>query len=183
MREAMCGALLALLLMPRPATAQGCRPQGSDTILTVVAGPAFANRAGNTPLDRFVTSQAQTFSGARAYSPDTLGKLAFDDLSLVLPYDGQRHVFTGPRLAAVLDDAGASGHGASVNGIDGYQIDFSAADILRLHPILALCRDGQRLGIGDLGPGFIVYAPQAGERPSDAEFARMVWGVYFIRPL
>jgi hypothetical protein len=175
--------ILALAPAPLAAAAQGCHPRGNETIITIVADPAIANRPGTTPLDQFASHQDQTFAVARAYSSDALGALALDDVAIVLPYDGQRHTFTGRRLAALLRDAGAAGRGVTVQGIDGYHIDFSAGDLATLSPILALCRDGQRLGIGDLGPGFLVFAPHAGEKPSDEEFGRMVWGVYFLRPL
>jgi hypothetical protein len=182
MRTTIGVTVLALLLAPL-AAAQGCHPRGNETIVTIVADATIANRPGTTPIDQFASHQDQTFAAARAYSSDALGALALDDVTIVLPYDGKRHTFSGPTLATLLRDAGAAGRGVTVQGIDGYHIDFSAADLAALNPILALCRDGQRLGIGDLGPGFIVFAPANGEKPSDEEFGRMVWGVYFLRPL
>ncbi len=82
----------------------------------------------------------------------------------------------------MLEAAGGAHGGIVAHGIDGYRMEFSAAELAALQPILALCRDGRMLGIGDLGPAFVVYAPAHGPTPSDDEFARMIWGVYLIEP-
>jgi hypothetical protein len=144
---------------------------------------ASPNRPGNTPADQFVTHQEHTFAKAHAFTADALAGLPLQDLPMVLPYDGKAQVLTGPPLPAVLDAAGAPNGGVTVQGIDGYHIDFSAADLAALRPILAVCNDGEMLGIGDLGPGYLVYAPKANATPNDEEFSRMVWGVYWLVPL
>ncbi len=177
----LAGIWLALLT-PGAAGAASCQPQGRAVVVTVTGEVTHANRSGNTPLDRFITEQDHKFERARAFTTDELGGLVLSDLSMVLPYDGKRHVFTGPSLEAVLSAAGLKG-GITIQGIDGYHVDFPAADIAALRPVLAVCMDGQALGIGDLGPAFVVFPPKANDTPDDDEFHRMVWGIYVIKPM
>ena len=170
------------MLAPGLADAASCQPQGRAVIVTVAGEMAHPNRAGNTQLDRFITEQEHKFAKARSFTTDELGGLALVDLSIVLPYDGKRHVFTGPKLAAVLGAAGVTG-GVTIQGIDGYHVDFPAGDVAALDPVLAVCMDGQALGIGDLGPAFVVFSPKANDTPDAEEFHRMVWGIYVIKPI
>jgi hypothetical protein len=174
--------MILAVLAPCAASAASCHPDGGAVVLTVAGDVAAPNRGGNTPTDQFITHQDHTFSKARAFTTDALAALPPRDVPMVLPYDGHPHVFTGPPIAAILAAAGAKG-GITVQGIDTYHVDYSAADLAALNPILALCMDGKPLGIGDLGPGFVVYTPKAHDTPNDDEFARMVWGVYVMTPL
>ncbi len=179
----VCCLTLALLLGAGADAyaAQECHPHGGAVVLTI-ADSGRANRGAISPLDQFAGSDHQGFKFARAYSftADDLAALPQQAITMVLPYDKQPHLFSGPALATVLRAAGVTQGGLVAHGIDGYRMEFSAEELARLHPILSLCRDGRMHGIGDLGPAFVVYAPAHGPMPSDDEFAKMIWGVYLI---
>lgn len=178
-RISVLAATLAFLLFESAASAQECHPHGGAPIVTVT-GAAKSNRGGISPLDQFAAHQEMKFDHAFALTADDLAALPQQTLAMVLPYDKKQHVFSGPYLSAVLDAAGAGHGGLVAHGIDGYRMEFSAAELAALHPILSLCHDGNMHGVGDFAPAFVVFKPANGSTPNDDEFSKMIWGVYLI---
>jgi len=174
---------IALMAASLPATAIGasCNPGGHAVVLTVVGDITKTNRAGVAPFDAFIAHQSLAFDKAYAFTGDALGALEAETVALVLPFDKQRHVLTGPGLDVLLKEVGAEpGADVVAHGIDGYGVLFPAADIAALHPLVAVCRDSVPLGIGDLGPGYIVFRASTAAGQSVADDERMIWGTYLL---
>lgn len=81
----------------------------------------------------------------------------------------------------MLDAAGATSETIHALALDGYAAALSRADIARDHAILALEMDGRPLGIGDLGPAWIVLPPDPTTGALSEDDAAWVWGVWHIR--
>lgn len=88
--------------------------------------------------------------------------------------------YSGPLLSDVLKEAGATGTTMRVVGLDGYAADFNVAEMAKKDWILALSRSGKSLGIGDLGPLWLVRAQADGETPEVADKEHWVWAAFYI---
>ena len=173
-------AILAAAAGPGPAVA--CALSGTVPVLSVTGSLPASNRPAQGPLDRFLAHQNQTLGRTLRFTADEIARQPQGRVEMLLPYDGQRHVFTGPTLDGLLAAVGGPSGMLRLSGIDGYAVELAADDVRRLRPILAACLDDQPLAVGDLGPLMLVHVPAdtATLRPTDEEFGRMIWGVYLV---
>ncbi|MEM6904314.1 MAG: hypothetical protein AAF568_00325, partial [Pseudomonadota bacterium] len=76
--------------------------------------------------------------------------------------------------------AGAEGPIVTLMALDGYAFDISTEMIALHKPILATHRDGQPLGIGDIGPAVTVFPPTPDPVLAESFSERQVWALFFI---
>lgn len=149
-------------------------------ILTVTGAIANSNRGPFDPAsDRLFLHHNLTLGRSMAFSRETLLRLPQHKVRAnVLALDESE--YSGPALQDVLKEAGATGAACRVVGVDGYAADFPVAEIARKGWVLALTRNGKPLGLGDLGPVWLVRT-QAPDEPADiAGKEGWVWAAFYI---
>lgn len=179
------GAFLPVLALAVFATVGGvaaqeaCQSKGNMPILTVAGDIAQPNRG---PLvetqDRFFAFAERRFDKARSFTADELTALGLVTIQAVSPYDKQTHTLSGPTVASVLEAAGAKGGKIAVQAVDRYEVELTREEVAKLNPILALCKDGKPVGLGDVGPTYFTFATPNG--PTEEDFNRMIWATVFI---
>ena len=88
--------------------------------------------------------------------------------------------WSGPRLMAVLEAAGAGGETVLLTAIDGYTLEIPMAEIRAHDPILAISVDGAALALGDQGPAVVVW-PAGADDDQRQRFADwQIWALYHI---
>lgn len=166
------------------AAEAACPARGTMPILTV-AGAAVTNPDRGGPdkgYDLFHVFRQNEFAKARRFTADDLAALPRRAVSAPSPYDQRVHDFEGPALADVLKAAGAEGASKiALQAIDGYEAEMTAEDARTDSPVLALCRDGVPLGIGDMGPLYTVIPLPAGSKPTAEQASRGVWALFHIK--
>jgi len=159
-----------------PAAAEG------PVMLTVSGKIAHSNRG---PVDPFVDIYFKNldiaFDKAYAFDRDALVALGMHNLSITFPGTDRKLEVEGPLLSDVLKKAGASGATATVTAIDGYAPDIALADLEKWPVVLALKSNGEWLGLGGRGPGWIIYPVDDHPEIPHADDAGWVWAVFYIR--
>lgn len=180
MRRSILPALLAGLLA---ACSAGDTPSSASepVVLTVHGEVAHTNRgAMDAESEPLFARYDMAFAAARSITRDELLALEQGEIRVAYPLGGETHVFTGPRLSAVLDAAGAEDATVIVSAFDGYQRFIPVRNLRDHGVILALTRDGEPLALGNYGPAMLVWprdqdAALAGQNDDD-----WVWGVFAI---
>lgn len=174
-------AVTCLLMVSAAARADEAAPTG-PVILTVSGEIGNSNRGPVDPFsDRFAAFHDLKFDRAYAFDREALRALGRHEVTLKRPDWPAAHRFSGPLLADVLDAAGAQGARVHALALDGYAADLDRAEIARQGALLALDMDGRPLGIGDLGPAWIVLPPDPATGALSEDDAAWVWGVWHIR--
>lgn len=168
-------ALTAMLCLALPALADG------PVLLTVSGAVTKPNRGPVDPdYDKLLAFNEVSFDKARDFDIDALRALPQATVRTDFPKGGETVTFTGPLLADVLAAAGASGQKITIQAMDGYAVEISAAEMLGDGAVVALARDGRPFGIGDFGPTQIVF-PRA-DRPAlkDMPDDWWIWEIFHI---
>jgi len=177
--RALTGAALILAGGATASAQEACPAKGNAVVLTVAGAVSKPNRGAiDEATDRFLVFSERRFEKARSFTTDELAALGMATIRTPSAYDKQVHALTGPTLASVLDAAGAGGGTVKVQAVDRYEAELTREEMAKLNPILALCRNGKPLGLGDLGPVFLAYPTP--ETPTDDDFAKMIWSAVFI---
>lgn len=178
-RIGACLAFLALaLFLVGPAASRA-----EDAVAVTVTGAV--GKPNRPPFDAFSDGffdhYGITFDKAHAFSRRDLVRLGMRRIVLSYPNWSKPITFRGPRLAAVLAAAGATGAKLSVQALDGYLAEFPGTFAAKDQVILAVEADGHPLGIGGRGPAWLVFPPgtKAGQE-TDSD-AGLVWAVFHIK--
>ncbi len=89
--------------------------------------------------------------------------------------------FKGPLLGEVLGRIESAKMKITFTAIDGYTGYLMPEDVDSSDWILALEADGVPLGIGQLGPLWLINTRAEGEKPGDDGRRRWVWGVFYMK--
>ncbi len=85
-------------------------------------------------------------------------------------------VFTGPLLADVLRQAGATGPIAQMTALNDYQVRMPLDEVLPYRPILARRANGEILAVRDKGPLFLIFPyDDLAEVRNDLFHSRSIW--------
>ncbi|MEX0277335.1 MAG: hypothetical protein AB3N19_07420 [Ruegeria sp.] len=121
-------------------------------------------------------------NGAAGFDANALD--ALDQVEITIPYGpegNQRDIrFSGPRLADVMEMAGAKGNTAKPMAMDGYQSEIGWDSIAEHQPIVATHADGAPMGIGGYGPTMIVFPPTDDEDLAQQQAGQQVWALAYI---
>jgi hypothetical protein len=152
----------------------------TSTVLTVTGNIANTNRGPRTAAsDLFFIHHNLNIGRAMRFSREALLRLPPHEVrAKALKLDEAS--YSGPLLRDVLKEAGATGTTMCVVRLDGDPANFPLAEMAKKDWILALSRDGKALGIGDLGPLWLMRAQAAGETPEVAEQEHWVWAAFYI---
>lgn len=193
-RGLLAAATASGLALSDAAMAAPARPGGSqESAVLTVSGPGVrGNRGPLDPVrDLLLKNHGLAFDSAWTGSAATLAKLPTVEITPHIEYDGQPHRLRGPLLASLLQAAGVDSAGAvargqwiSLQAIDGYRAQLPLAQALQWRMLLVTHMDGQRLGLGGLGPQWAMYdadriAELAG-KPLKERFAQAPWGLYHV---
>ena len=173
--------LAALILV----AAEPVRASGADdfVVLTVSGEVSNPNRG---PVDSFddgiLMALEERFEKARTFAYGDLLALPQDDLVLKYPNWPREIRFRGPRLADILDVAGATGDMVMVQALDGYAPSFERSKLEKAQVILALNADGRPIPLGGRGPLWLVF-PKGALADGDAveDDTGLVWAVFHIK--
>lgn len=85
-------------------------------------------------------------------------------------------VFTGPLLADVLRQAGATGPIAQMTALNDYQVRMPLDEVLPHRPILARRANGEILAVRDKGPLFLIFPyDDLADVRNDLFHSRSIW--------
>jgi len=150
-------------------------------MLTVGGAIAESNRGPSGKEDEtMLGAHDVAFDKGFAVTRAMLAGLPQHTIEIMLPDGTGAAAFNGPRLADVLELAGAAKGTISVVALDGYRIAMEQAFLDAHRPILAIAADGASMAIGDFGPAMIVFPPT-----DDADLQKtfddyQVWAVFYI---
>jgi hypothetical protein len=155
---------------------------GGPVLLTVTGDVANANRGPVDPAqDKLFVFNDVAFEKAMEFDLETLESLPQASVKADFPMGGEVVEFTGPLLADVLAAAGASGEKVTVQAMDGYAVEVSAAELVEKGAVVALARDGKPLGIGGFGPTQIVFPRAEREDLKGMNDDWWIWQIYHIK--
>lgn len=149
-------------------------------ILTVTGTITRANRGPLDPAsDLFFIHHNLSLGRAMRFSREALLRLP-QQTARAKVLKLEEADYSGPLLRDVLKEAGAAGAALRIVGLDGYAADFTLDELAKKDWILALSRDGRPLGVGDLGPLWLMRALAPGEPPDVSESEHWVWAAFYI---
>ncbi len=171
-----------LAMAPLAATAQSGGPTG-PTIVTVSGAKVTPNRlAFDKFRDKLAGSKDLGFAKAHAFDLAMLEKLPQHAVVVSYPsWDGAPHRFEGPLLKDVLKAAGVTSGSVFPTALDGYAAEIPVAELDKYAAVLAVKMDGRYMGIGDVGPAWVMYPRDQHPELQAQDDAKWVWGVFLIR--
>ena len=181
MRLAALAVSLAVTATTMTPSAWALDPAEGPVVLTVHGAVTETNRGAIDEFtDAFLVYQGVEFEAAAEFDRAALEALGMVEVETRAPNWPASHTFRGPRLADVLDAAGAGGSVVTPVALDGYAADIPWDDVRRHEPVLALEADGEPLGLGGRGPLWLVFPPEAVEAMEAEDDAPWVWAVVHI---
>jgi hypothetical protein len=177
--------LLASIFLTFPyvgaaAAEDGPRSREGGAILTITGKVANTNRGPLDPTaDLFFIHHNLGIDRAMQFSREKLASLPQHEVHADVQKLG-KSTYAGPLLRDVLKEAGVTATTLRIVALDGYGADFPVAEIDNKGWILALARNGKPLGLGDLGPVWLVREQSAGESSDVAEQEHWVWAAFYI---
>ncbi|WP_170419456.1 hypothetical protein [Ruegeria atlantica] len=170
--------ILALALcLPLMAKAQG------PTLVTLGGNLGTSNLPARGEEDGgFFGYLEITYTDGMGFDATTLGLLEQKELTVPFGPPGQEtnRAMTGPRLADVMAQAGATGKTAVPIALDGYRAEINWEQIERFDPILATHADQKPLALGGFGPAVVIF-PVVEDPALAEELGNLqVWAVTYI---
>jgi hypothetical protein len=182
MRRFYFALFLAALAVLGSVLSPGAARADRQVILTVTGEIDKANRSQMNPFqDALFGVLGETFDRGFTMTLADLEKLPFETMTVQYPNWPAPVKVEGPRLAAVLDRAGAVGAGVMVQAVDGYSPSFKMEDVRNGAFVLAVRANGKPLSLGGRGPVWLVYPTKsyAGHQPDDD--SGLAWAVFHIK--
>lgn len=152
------------------------------TLLTVSGEIDNTNREAFDPFfDGFLKFHDKTFDKAHSFDWKTLAALPQKTIKVNADTEDWPRPLTmeGPLLKDVLVAAGAKGDSATLYALDGFGFEMDADKMAAHEWVLAMKVDGKPLGIGGLGPLWLVYDTGGAKAPEEEERG-WVWSVFHI---
>lgn len=114
------------------------------------------------------------------FDADMLRALEWQTVETHTPFVDGKTVFSGPTLAALLQELGVEDGVLVATALDDYTVEIPVSDAFDHNVILAMEREGKVLRIRDRGPIWIVYPVDHPDQISDTLSARMIWQLSHI---
>lgn len=175
---------IIFLLSLLAAALAACSPGGdgkSPVVLTLTGQLAETNRGAVSPReDLFLNWLGAESERVFEFTAADLAALPQTTVAADYPAGGPEHSFTGPRLSAVLEAAGARGEIVTAVALDGYGADIPRALIDEYDVILATHRDGAPLKLGGFGPAQVVFPRAEAQALRGMDDSLWVWGVVWM---
>ena len=131
--------------------------------------------------DGFHKHHRFNFDRALTFDREMLNALPQGEAEAHPPILRGKVTFKGPKLAAILEAAGVeSAKKVTLIALDGYTVELSAEDLKAKDWTLALAADGKELGIGQHGLAWLVHTPAKDGVPTDDEFLKWGWAIFYI---
>ena len=131
--------------------------------------------------DAVLTFSGKVPGGAVTITRDEIAKLPQRELTEQPTSFPEPIKFKGPSLADVLTLAGATGADITLSAADDYKVDITADEMKKHNPILAIEKDGVRMGPDDFGPFFVMWPfKETPEIDIEAYQAKAIWSVVKI---
>lgn len=183
-QRALAVSLFLLLGLSAPfgahSRAEELSAPSGPVVLTIAGQIGVANRGPSDPeLDQFFAYHEISFAAAAEFDRAMLESLGTHEIELSYEKWSEVYKVSGPRLVDVLSAVGAQGRAITATALDGYAEEVSADELAARDWIVVLERNGRPLGIGGLGPLWIVYHVPGNTLSHDDE-ARWPWAVFFI---
>jgi hypothetical protein len=164
-----------------PASGQQLSVPKTTPLVTIVGNVTKTNREPyDEARDVFFKHLGIAFNKAVVFDWEMLTSLEQHTVRTDFPMGGKARSFSGPRLADVLDAAGATGSTATITAIDGYAAELPIADIRKFNLLLAISEDSRPLGIGDYGPAWVIFPRLDNPALKDRNDDGWVWAVVAI---
>lgn len=169
-------AVAAALVAPLSAAADA--PSGPVALIVAGAVDKTNRPPFDAARDSFFDYHERSFD--RAWAFDLAMLEAFPQRRATIDRGAGPEVFSGPRLADVLDSVGCRG-ALSTLALDGFGSEIPAAEVRARDWILATRADGRPFAIGGRGPLWLLFDPP-GDRPATEEERGMwPWALFYIR--
>ena len=174
----IAGLIFAVIAM---VSAQHAAIAADPAQLTVIGKIDNSNRSRFEPFsDAFFKFREKEFSKAFEFTYADLAALPQVTVKAKAEEWPAAVSATGPALGDVMKAAGAAPDAKlSVVALDGYTIEFEAADRQAQNWILAISVDGKAIGIGGRGPAWLIHDTAGQTVGADVE-GRWVWSVFVI---
>lgn len=163
------------------SAAEVAAPQGA-VILTIAGKINTWNRgAFDDVLDGYHKHHRFNFERAMTFDRAMLKALPQAQATAHPSITKKPTVFEGPRFTSILNAAGVDGaKSIALIALDGYTVELTPEDLNKQNLILAMSADGKPLGIGQHGLLWLVHSPAKGVKPSEEEFTKWGWAIFFI---
>lgn len=168
-------AIMSLAAITMVASANG------PTVFTVIGAVGETNRPAFDDFDdAFLKFHDRTFDRAFAVDREMLEALPQVSVS-AHAHDWPRAVSaSGPRLADVMALAGVSADATlTFVALDGFAIQLDAAQRAANDWVLAINAQGRQLGVGDLGPAWLIYDTDGAVATQEQE-SQWIWSIFVI---
>jgi hypothetical protein len=174
-------AFFMVCVVAVPAAAEPLPPPEGPVALTITGKISNENRgARNDFADAFFNTSDVDFDKAASFDLAMLEALGTTTLKTQRDDWPEEISFEGPSLRDVLGAAGALGKQVTVEALDGYAADLTLSEIADHDILFAIKGNGRFFGIGDRGPGWIIFPQEMTADYEDESGSRWVWGVYHI---
>ena len=141
---------------PRAAAPRG------RVVLTVSGAVSRPNVDGSPPRHQF--------------DAEMIDALPVHTVHTRTPWHQGRVAFTGPLLADVLAQAGATGRTVQMTALNDYQVRMPLDEVLPYRPILARRADGVVLAVREKGPLFLMFPfDELPDARNDLYYSRAIW--------
>lgn len=126
----------------------------------------------NGRLRKASGAQANTFE----YSESSLKALRQSQIT-TSTFWTPKAIFSGPRLAAILEDVGAVGSVLLCEALDNYSVKIPWSDLAKFDPIVAHSKDGVPLPRDRFGPLWLIYPRDQHPKVLDGPLAgaKFIW--------
>lgn len=151
------------------------------TVFTVIGAVEEANRPAFDEFDdAFLKFHDRPFEQAFAVDREMLEALPQVSVN-AHAHDWPRAVSaSGPRLSDVMELAGVSADATlTFVALDGFAIQLDAAERAANDWVLAINAQDRQLGIGGLGPAWLIYDTDGAVATQDQE-SKWIWSIFVI---
>lgn len=116
------------------------KPPSGDVILVIAGNIGETNVGDEAHFDR-----------------EMLEALGMGTVKTTTPFDQGEQTFQGPSVSALLKSVKANGDLIVATALDGYAVEIPVRDMLDYPVLLAMTRNGERMGVRNRGPLWIIY--------------------------